>query len=295
MSQEPQPDRLDRLEQLVSQMAEIQLKVQRSESLAQPLDGALLHFLKEQDRRQQDKYLAVASRLESQRAEYLLETTASRSSLFLDLAKAKMLSEEQVMAATYSLYGNYEAQCIYTSMQLRMSGFDLIRAHNFYVAAQRERGFLAAYGDLLLLLPWPLFPPSSEFSALNQQLLVEAAAIRGGGPSTCSLFRARDGVLGGDYHVAVSKEGTVDLTNVEDSFVKLQNQHLQLFGQVQVLRNTMNNMSRGQQWSGRGSRQQYHPQQQNSPPQQQVQQQRYALRGGAAGGNLSTVAEKTAT
>ena len=65
MPEEPQEsvNRLDRLEQLISQMVELQLKNNQQKN--DYADGGLLHFLKEQDRRQhKDKYLAVASRLE---------------------------------------------------------------------------------------------------------------------------------------------------------------------------------------------------------------------------------------
>ena len=192
--QEQAIERLTKLEALVTKMAELQVK-------KAPEDGALLQFLKEQDRRHVDKWLSVASRLEGQREEFRVETTEMRQALFLDLAKAKMLTQDQVMVMTYTLYGTSEDQGFFMSMQLRMSGQELIRAHNFFVASGREKGFLSSYGDLLVSMPWPLFPPGKEFSALNQQLLVEASSLLGGGGRTCSLFK--DSLLGGGYSVPV--------------------------------------------------------------------------------------------
>ena len=283
-------ERLGKLEVLVTKMAELQ--VQKA-----PEDGALLQFLKEQDRRHVDKWLSVASRLEGQRDEFRAEDTEMRQSLFLDLAKAKMLTQDQVMVATYSLYGSPQDQGLFTSMQLRMSGQDLVRAHNFYVASLREKGFLSTYGSLLVSMPWPLFPHCKEFSALNQQLLVEASSVQGGGGRS-TMFRETP--LGGGYPLQVQDvhgQPFVDMGEIQEAFGEMKGEVANVVGELQK---RLNKLEQGQgrgrgysTWRGRGRYQQNQYNQQTQHHQHHQQQQQPWVRGGA--GNLFPVAEKTAT
>ena len=93
---------------------------------------------------------------------------------FHSRAKNKQCTETEVIVAAYTLYAHDNARnMLFKFMQIPEN--DVITLHNIYVAMQigpREK-FLEDNAKLLVDMPWPLFPPTEEFTTLNLRLLTD--------------------------------------------------------------------------------------------------------------------------
>jgi len=139
-----------------------------------------------QEQRQREPWRVQYQHAVEERKEFLRQTNQQHQRLFLELAKAKVLSAEDVLIGQYVLFSGEAGWRFFGGVLLNKRGVDRVRAHNFFVADSVEgsEAFLAANGDLLATLPVPLFPANAEFSALNTALLFEYRAFLGvGGPA----------------------------------------------------------------------------------------------------------------
>uniref|UniRef100_A0A7S1LS05 Uncharacterized protein n=1 Tax=Neobodo designis TaxID=312471 RepID=A0A7S1LS05_NEODS len=138
---------------------------------------------------------------------------------FLSRAKNKQCTETEVIVATYTLYAiDNSRYMLFKFMQIPES--DVIHLHNVYVAmhtGQREK-FLEDNSKLLVDLPWPLFPPTEEFTTLNLRLLTDwrdwkaANATPVGGEPThppprhnANLFADKSSTTGGEPFLPIGE------------------------------------------------------------------------------------------
>ena len=217
-----------------------------------------------------------------------------------DLAKNSLLAPLEVLCLHYLVFAVEKGPETLVSLLTEADHNETIRRHNWMVAEASGEAFCERYGPHIEATTFPLFPPDRRFTALNVKMMsAQARSVDGGGHCEDISYMFRKGKVEdhpqGAGFVAPVQTGTegsfVDLSSVECAFE-------QLMQRVNTLES--GTQSRRQQ-NGRGGnygRPHWGPQrgQQNQQyyNQRQPQQQRYALRGGA-GGNLSTVAEKTAT
>lgn len=119
--------------------------------------------------------------------------------IFEQRAKAKLLSEAEVIILTYLLFPPKEGNPYYSlaALLLLIPPDDRVAVHNWTMAAHMPLSEKNAYGETIATLSdshTPLFPTSSSAcGALNTQLFAEiqaGPAIHGAGPSS-SLFASR--------------------------------------------------------------------------------------------------------
>lgn len=222
---------------------------------------SLRGYFEAEEKRRYQKWRVVEEECRAQRESLLAEDGATRRLAFLDQCRSSMVSPEDVMAATYTLFARCdEAKEFYNGLLTRVPPGPLrIRAHNFYVASCREKSFLDTYGCLIEKLAWPLFPPAAEFTTLNQRLLCEASSPPTGGSTAVwipTVFRhQREEPRGGEYWASVQRTpqgDAVDLSEVERAFTTLQSQ---LRDWQQRFPSSRGGRGRGgAHWRGRGGR-----------------------------------------
>ena len=181
---------------------------------------------------------------------------------FLDAAKNALLSEEDVMAGTYLLYGDAHATKIFAQILLQRQGLERVRHHNWFVAQHLGEQWLATYGPRVDALVWPLFPPVPEFSALNSALVQNAGVSGGDAPTQRrpKCFRAprNDGPQGGGtLPVFLAPDGApyVDTGVVETAFANAAGETAALRAQISTLQAAVKRLSAGtgRNGTGRGS------------------------------------------
>lgn len=195
---------------------------------ATPEQTLAKHFA-EQERRAREPWRAVEQRLAVEREALQATPPDELRAFFLDMARTQTLEPEDVLTGTYLLYGE-EADRRFLAGLLQKKPRERVQAHNFFVASMMPPQFLAAYGEHLLTLRYPLFPHTKEFSALNVRLLQETTAPTGGAAAATaerpSVYRRRDEAAGGEYLAPVQQHPSgahvVDLTMVESAVVALQ-------------------------------------------------------------------------
>jgi hypothetical protein len=192
------------------------------------------------ERRRLQSWRAAYERSSTFQASVLAtQTLASCEVKMVEMCKAKMLTEEDVMALTYTLYAHKRASAqpsdhaasvtarvMYASILLDKRGLDRITNHNWFVAKARGDEFLLEYGEKIEKLLFPLFPPMEAFHALNQQLLFTVDDSVTGGSTADSrklgqaFFRQSGSLEGGalPFPVNVDALGSafVDLQPVGD-------------------------------------------------------------------------------
>lgn len=195
-----------------------------------PVDATATHALerlfREQEQRRLEPWRAEVQRQEAILRQIEEEDLEAQRAHFVRRARAHLLSPEDVLLATYTLFGSPSDIRLVNGLILRLAGHARIVAHNVFVATRREASFLQIHGERLLKLRFPLFPPIDSLATLNDVLLEEPAAIVGGGSDDTvwpSVFR-RGEVAGGAYLVPVTTvDGTpvVDLGPAEDAVAEL--------------------------------------------------------------------------
>ena len=76
----------------------------------------------------------------------------------MDLAKNGLLSAEDALLGTYLFWGTADDQHVLRGLLLASRGLTRLRAHNFFVGQHREESFVAAHGEQLMTMQYPLFP-----------------------------------------------------------------------------------------------------------------------------------------
>lgn len=117
--------------------------------------------------------------LRAERETFAMQTTEQIMTDFADLAEAGRVSPRDAVTLTYMLGTDNERQLLAGWLLMCKPWPQLVQAHNFYVASQREPSFIQIYGDVLMTLVWPLFPASREFSVVNTRILCECRNFRG--------------------------------------------------------------------------------------------------------------------
>jgi hypothetical protein len=183
----------------------------------------LRHELERQEQRVLEPWRLDFQRFASERAQVEKSTQASLESWFVDLAKQSSLTMMEVMIGTYTIFGTEKSIKQFANLILAKRGERRIKAHNAYVAQTLGEAWVASHGERALQCPFPLFPPLPQFTALQEQLLLESEECRGGGRRRRSTM-FRDEVDGGGYLpvVQVGNEGlAVDVSVVENAVARI--------------------------------------------------------------------------
>ena len=192
------------------------------------------------DLRNREPWRLGVENAQAERDAMAKSTQLGQQKLFLELVKAKQVGAQDVMVATYLLYGKPEAQRFYAGVILAKPEAERVRAHNYFVAANVEdpESFIAQNGSILANLPVPLFPPVAECSAYNTALCREfkeylqaGGGASGGGRNGRKFSTALQARGGGGESVSETAGGSafpvqqnaqgqwvVDVTPIEDAF-----------------------------------------------------------------------------
>jgi len=162
--------------------------------------GGAESYLARAEERAREPWRAVLDTERARRDKLLADPTANveqQRKLFLELAKAAMLTEGEAMALTYTVFGGSPADLVFFgSLLTQLSGADRVKAHNLRVAEALGEAWLATNGARLAKLTLPLFPPVEVFTALNTRLLLTLDEVAGGSeaaPFFCGSFSTLDG------------------------------------------------------------------------------------------------------
>jgi hypothetical protein len=208
------------------ELARLQVAVGRLRAEAQVESGdALREYFSEKEKRERERWRAVAQRLEAERKAISARSVAELRTEFLNMGKSHLLTPDDVICGTYLLFADEAGRKFLAGTLCERRGVDRVKAHNFYVASHMPsaESFLASHGEQLLALQWPLFPPINEFSALNMALLFDATTEVSGGSTkrTPSVYRHSEEVTGGGS-LPVQGDGNgnffVDMGPVETAF-----------------------------------------------------------------------------
>lgn len=168
-------------------------------------------------RRDYEKFCTV-------RDDWAAMSIEEKQEIFLNKAKAGLINNTETMLSIYLLYGNDDDLNFLRSLLVNSTGSLRLLMHNLYVSSQREPSFLKSYGDRIVALSEPLFPPTKEFSALNTVLLMDDPA--GGGPPKKQSEHVDP--LGGGTHLPVQSTPDghhyVDMSVVEQVVGDIQRQ-----------------------------------------------------------------------
>jgi len=169
----------------------------------QQRDALTAHLIKE------DKYKAEPWRRDMDKTmdeHAILEKTTleQQQRNFLEYAKQKMLTPDDVLVGFYVLFANPQALRAFTENLLRKTKQQRIAAHNWLILSlMKDEGLERHFGSVLGSLPAPLFPPTPDFAGVNLALLREwsehcgdptnrhttGTTLRGAGPQfTPSVF-----------------------------------------------------------------------------------------------------------
>ncbi len=152
-----------------------------------------------------------------------------------DRCKNSMLTEEEVIQLTYTLYCGPTGQTFYNAILLNMPWTERVEHHNWYVADRLGNSFIDQHGRKIETLKWPLFPPDQAYSSLNLRLLTEP--IMGAGPQRRPAVYKEP--TGGAYTVPVVTDARgapyVELTPVEDAFTMQQRRVAALERQMELV------------------------------------------------------------
>jgi len=252
-------------------------------------------------RRDYEKYVMI-------KEDWVSMPLEEKQAIFIDKAKAHLLSSTEVMLGIYLLWGGDKELEFLRSLLVSSSGAHRMLMHNFYVAEHREPSFLKTHGDKIPRLPDPLFPHTKEFSALNTMLLEEP--VIGGGVERRSLFRSAEenDPLGGapNFYVQTGPDGQsfVDMADVEQTCATMQRQIAALRtaqqskgqGKPWYKKNKSNNNNYNNNYNNYNNNNNYqNSQYPNYQPQQQQQQQQQYQQQPAYKGNLMGAGEPPQT
>jgi hypothetical protein len=239
--------------------------------------AALREYFAAQEARTLQPWRATREQFRREVAAYAKIGKTERIDMFVDMAKSAMLSADEVLTATYTLFGSEDDLAFYSTILLRRRGRDRIASHNWYVAEQLGEAFIDQHGSVLSTLAHPLFPADHGCQVLNIRLLYEAARQpvgAGAGQRRSTLFRDDDDVTGAGYlPVQPAGDGqgwVVDVGGIEAAFTQLQQAQQQV--QQQVLQSIRTAAARPQQPRQRSAPTAQQHQQQWQPQQQQQQQ-----------------------
>lgn len=129
-------------------------------------------------------------------ARFIDSTTTSqapeRRQAIIDMAKQHLLSADDVMYVTYSMFGDDRARAVFAATVMQKTGIERIRTHNWFVAQGYGEQWTTDNGEAIERLTLPLFPALPEFRSLNAELL--RAGVSGGGSDERGrrLFAARE-------------------------------------------------------------------------------------------------------
>jgi hypothetical protein len=189
----------------------------------------------EQQRLQPWRHGLAAARIMLEK--YRATTAVYKQQQAVEQAKAAMLSHDDVISLTYSLYGDDARRQIYAGLVLGKRGLDRITIHNWMVAMAIGEDYISEHGEAISKLTTPLFPPAVEYAGLNQKLLLLASTpdhVAGGGveslyaeaPRRPATAKPAKKPQGGAVPFSVVPDGTggyaVDLQAVSDAFVRLE-------------------------------------------------------------------------
>ena len=158
------------------------------------------HF-SEQEKRQREQWRVVEQKHAADRVGMKKVSLGALQKDFIDMSKHQLLTEEEAMIGTYVLFGDDDARKFFSCTLMRKRNFERVQAHNFFVASSMSdpEYFLTTHGVKLLTMPYPLFPPTEEFTSINTKLLFDV--VEGGAAATTlpRIYRYGPGVTGGGY------------------------------------------------------------------------------------------------
>jgi hypothetical protein len=178
---------------------------------------------------------------------------SDQKAIFVALLKQRRLAPDEVMTASYGLYGTPDTVAFFTECLLTKAPHERVRAHNFCVATALGDSFVSTYGHLLEHLPLPLGPPVEECQAFNISLMRDFGAFlangphapHGGGADTLRARQFRSNLFADDPpppagagHLPVTQSGeglVVDVSAIEAAFTHVFNTITVLQAEVQKL------------------------------------------------------------
>ncbi len=210
---------------------------------------ALTSYFAAQEQRQLEPWRVLQQRLARERTVVATTPLEKLQLHFIALAKDRQLTTDEVMTATYTLFGSPESLTQYSAMVISRRGHDRVVAHNAFVMESLDAALLTAYGHRILKMPYPLFPSTPDFAHLNTRLLQswsaeDGEAIGGESPkaSDCSdMFRTVSQAEGAGTTLPVVQDASgafvVDVTIVETAFDGLYRHLHQLSDELNTQKN----------------------------------------------------------
>jgi hypothetical protein len=200
---------------------------------------ALAEHFKEAEMRNLQPWRRDLQRFKNVEEEWSKMSLEEKQKIFWQKTKTGRISSTEAMLSIYVLYGSEKDLHFLRSLLVSSSGANRMFMHNFYVAQSRESSFLQMYGDRVVNLTSPLFPPLEQYNVYNDMLLNEE--VEGGGPDRRPLFKeAEDGdPMGGavSFPVLSGQDGSqyVDMTAVDNAVYALQKQQTAINTTIQSL------------------------------------------------------------
>lgn len=142
-------------------------------------EGDLGAYFLRQEERTRDPWRVYLERELALSRSAALATDKELERSFVDAARAQLISPSDAFSANYVLFGNADAQKFFLTISL-LPYADRLRMHNFFIASSCGTDFLTTFGEQLISLPFPLFPPLPSLRALNIKLLTEGRTNGGG-------------------------------------------------------------------------------------------------------------------
>jgi hypothetical protein len=143
---------------------------------------------------------------------------------YISACKARQVSADDAMIRAYLHSGNaLDLKFLCGLMDRVPDKQDRIMLHNMYVAMGMGQDFLEIYGNRVLDLRWPMFPPHVELYELNVKLVTECPTEGGSVNRVPSVFcqpTARREPEGGELATIVEYEQgkyATDVTPIADS------------------------------------------------------------------------------
>jgi hypothetical protein len=202
--------------------------------------GALVKLFTQQEQERRDPWRVNLKHYAAALARFEGHTVKHRQEEMLARAKNALITREDVMLLTFSLFGTGPTRDVYASIVLSVADLqDRVRHHNWYVAQSLGEQWVSQHGAAVDKLTEPLFPPVPAFAALNAKLLTEAgqSTVSGGAarylePSAAPKPGKKPAASGGAYPLQVVPDGqgghVVDLQVVSDAYSRLQAQVAEL-------------------------------------------------------------------
>lgn len=185
-------------------------------------EGDLGAYFLRQEERTRDPW-----RVHLERALALANTAAQATDKelersFVDAARAQLITPADAFSANYALFGSQDAQKFFLTISL-LPYTERMRMHNFFIANSCGNDFLTTFGEQLISLQFPLFPPLPSLRALNIKLLTEG---RTNGGSTRepypSVFRQEtEGGMVLPVQTDEAGRSFVDVAAIEQAFSQL--------------------------------------------------------------------------